>query len=505
MVARPAGVLSVTPTNGLSTSGFSGGPFSPSSRIYTLTNSGNATLAWAANKAQSWVTLSATSGILSVGRATTVTVSINSTANSLAVGSYSDSITFTNVTNGNGTTSRAVGLVVNPIPAPSGLTATAISTNQISLSWIDNTSGVDGFLIERALDGGGTPAGWTQISSVGPNVTNYNDSGLSPGTTYWYRVRADNQSWYSDYSDQSGATTLPLPPSGLVATSVSYKQIDLSWIDNSSNEDGFKIDRSVDGTNFTQIAQVLPNTTVYRDSGVWPGTTYYYLIYTRTSAGISAPSNISSAKSMDLCSTSVVGWGYNGNGQATPPPGLVGVVSTAGGYLQSLALMSDGTVVGWGDDVYGGATPPAGLTGVVAVATGWYQSLALTSDGTVVGWGNNYYGQALPPAGLTNVVAIAAGGYHSLALKSDGTVLGWGYDSDGETTPPAGLSGVVAIAAGGYHSLALKSNGTVIGWGSNDSGEATPPPGLTNVVAIAAGNFHSLALKGDGTVVGWGG
>ena len=76
-----------------------------------------------------------------------------------------------------------------------------------------------------------------------------------------------------------------------------------------------------------------------------------------------------------------------------------------------------GTVVGWGNNGSGQATPPAGLTGVTAIAAGEMYSLALTSDGTVVGWGYNLSGQATPPAGLTGVTAIAAGYYHGLALK----------------------------------------------------------------------------------------
>src|SRR4051812_22825410 len=56
-----------------------------------------------------------------------------------------------------------------------------------------------------------------------------------------------------------------------------------------------------------------------------------------------------------------------------------------------------GSVVGWGDNSYGQASPPAGLTGVIAIAAGQVHSLALKSDGTVVGWGWNDYGQASPP------------------------------------------------------------------------------------------------------------
>ncbi len=144
----------------------------------------------------------------------------------------------------------------------------------------------------------------------------------------------------------------------------------------------------------------------------------------------------------------------------TPDPGQI-----AAGVEHALHLTGAGTVVAWGDDSYGQASPPAGLSGVTAIAAGGFHSLALKSDGTVIGWGDDYYGQTSPPAGLRGVTAIAAGEDHSLALKSDGTVVAWGYDYEGLASPPAGLSGVTAIAAGGFYSLALTADGEVVQWG----------------------------------------
>ena len=197
-------------------------------------------------------------------------------------------------------------------------------------------------------------------------------------------------------------------------------------------------------------------------------------------------------------SCTVVGWGDDAAGQATPPAGLSDVIAiAAGGEEHSLALKSDGTVVGWGDDGEGQATPPAGLSDVTAIAAGGLHSLALKSDGMVVGWGDNFgAGAETPPAGLSDVIAIAAGRFHSLALKSDGTVVGWGDNSVGQATPPAGLSDVTAISAGLQHSLALKSDGMVVGWGDSlGAGAETPPAGLGDVTAIAAGYTHNLALQ----------
>lgn len=106
------GVLEVSPTGGLTSSGTVGGPFSPGSLSYTLTNSGGSTLNWSVSKTVSWVSLSATGGSLAAGAATNLTVSINSGADSLSTGSYTDTIAFTNLTTGAGTTARLASLTV---------------------------------------------------------------------------------------------------------------------------------------------------------------------------------------------------------------------------------------------------------------------------------------------------------------------------------------------------------------------------------------------------------
>jgi titin len=102
------------------------------------------------------------------------------------------------------------------------------------------------------------------MAVLGANLVGYSDLGVSASATYYYRVRAYNGSGYSTYSNVAAATTpaaalLPAAPSSLAATAVSSSQVNLSWIDNSSNESGFYLERSTDGVTFVQIAVVGAN------------------------------------------------------------------------------------------------------------------------------------------------------------------------------------------------------------------------------------------------------
>jgi FG-GAP-like repeat/Fibronectin type III domain len=66
----------------------------------------------------------------------------------------------------------------------------------------------------------------------------------------------------------------------------------LAWQDNSSNETGFRIERSLDGsTNWTEIGTTGANVATYHDAGLAPSTTYYYRVRAYNAAGTSAYSN----------------------------------------------------------------------------------------------------------------------------------------------------------------------------------------------------------------------
>ena len=86
----------------------------------------------------------------------------------------------------------------------------------------------------------------------------------------------------------------PDPPSSLTATAVPLWRINLSWNDNSSNESGFRIERS-SGGGWSTLATVGANTTSYADTTATPGTVYTYRVIAYSGCGDSAASNTASA------------------------------------------------------------------------------------------------------------------------------------------------------------------------------------------------------------------
>lgn len=181
-----------------------------------------------------------------------------------------------------------------PPSAPFNLTALAVSTTRINLSWTDTTSFEDGFVIERNTDP--VVDDWIRIDSVGPNIVTFADTGLAPGTIYYYRLFAFNVTGNSAYSNTAFDTTLvilPSAPFNLTALAVSTTRINLNWTDTSIIEEGFVLDRSTNaGSNWVQVDSLLPNTVSFADTGLTPSTIYHYRLYAFNSYGNSPYSNI---------------------------------------------------------------------------------------------------------------------------------------------------------------------------------------------------------------------
>jgi hypothetical protein len=86
--------------------------------------------------------------------------------------------------------------------APTGLTATATSSNNITLHWQDNANNETGFILERSTNG-------INFIQIGTFVADHETAieVVNPGTHHWYRVAATNSAGISPYSNVAEATT----------------------------------------------------------------------------------------------------------------------------------------------------------------------------------------------------------------------------------------------------------------------------------------------------------
>ncbi len=98
----------------------------------------------------------------------------------------------------------------NQLQAPSNLMAALVGTDEVMLSWTDNSGKETGFEIERQyLD---FDSSFIFFRTVGANITSVSDAGLSPNSTINYRARAyftgrNGQTSYSSYSNITSVTT----------------------------------------------------------------------------------------------------------------------------------------------------------------------------------------------------------------------------------------------------------------------------------------------------------
>jgi len=199
--------------------------------------------------------------------------------------------------------------------APTNLIATAASSRQINLTWKDNATNETNYYVERAPTSTGT---WTQIASLGANVTSYSDIGLPQNTIYYYRVRCKAGTTYSSYSSTANAKTATLAaPTALTATVASASQINLSWTDNTTYETNYYVERAPTSTGpWTQIASLGADVTSYSDTGLTTGTTYYYRVRAYDGTNYSSYSNTANATAITITASA-------GTGGAISPSGTI--------------------------------------------------------------------------------------------------------------------------------------------------------------------------------------
>ena len=330
------------------------------------------------------------------------------------------------------------------------LTATANGRTQIDLSWTAPTlpSGfvILGYGIE--VSPSGTDNTWTElVADTGSSATTYSHTGLTAGTTRYYRidyVNTNTAQIIDVTSDVASATTdaatAPDAPTGLTATANGQTRIDLSWTaptdTGGTDITGYKIEASPSGTAgtwTTLVADTGSTGTTYPHGGLMPATTRYYQVSAINANGTSGPSNEASATT-------------EAAGTLDAPTGLM---ATADGPnridLSWMAPSGDGTPTGYKIEA-----SPSG-------ADGTWTTLEFDTGGT----GTTYTHTGLAPGATRH--------YRVSAIDATGASVPSTAASATTTTPGGGirvepLGGALkvswdAVAGRSHYSLAWKSGG----------------------------------------------
>jgi hypothetical protein len=183
---------------------------------------------------------------------------------------------------------------------PLNLEAFSKSSTQILLIWRDVSGNEDGFNIYRRTE----DTEFVKVASVGANIQNYVDEGLTPQTVYVYFIRAFKGLSESELSNLSGAFTTPVPgaPSNLVATATGQRSVQINWQDNSLDEDSIVVEMASIYTNgvFLFLKRLPANTTNFlideNTTDLDPNQVYFFRVVAENEFGPSPSSNADSAR-----------------------------------------------------------------------------------------------------------------------------------------------------------------------------------------------------------------
>ena len=285
-------------------------------------------------------------------------------------------------------------------PAPTNLVATP-GNAQVSLSW-NASSGATSYNVKRSTTSGGP---YTTIAT-GVTATNFTNTQLTNGTTFFYVVSAVNAAGESGNSNQASATPLGTPPpapTGLTATA-GNAQVSLTW-NASSGASSYNVKRSTtSGGPFTTIATGVTSTS-FTNTGLTNGTTFFFVVSAVNSAGESGNSNQASATP-----------------QLAVPPAPTGLTATAGNAQVSLTWNASSGATSYNvkrSTTSGGpfTTIATGVTSTSFTNTGltngttfFFVVSAVNSAGES---GNSNQASATPQAGSAGDIFVAPNGTDS--------------------------------------------------------------------------------------------
>jgi chitodextrinase len=337
-----------------------------------------------------------------------------------------------------------------PPTAPTNLAASAVSPNEVDLSWTAGTDnvGVSGYRIYR------------NGALVGTSATNtYADTSVQPATGYSYYATAYDAAGNASTASNTATattpavsdTTPPSAPTGLVATVSGPTEVDLSWTASTDNVGvtGYRLYR-----NGALVGTAA--TAAYADQSVQPATGYsYYAVAYDAAGNSSAASNTVAATTPPAPDTA-------------PPSAPSGLVATAPGSTEV-------------DLSWTASTDNVGVAGYRIYRNGALLGSSVTTA---------YADTSVQPATSYSYYVVAYDAASNTSTASATTNV---------TTPPSG-SGVPNIFADGFESGSFSawtaSTNLVVQTSTVHSGSDAVEGNVTNAAAYT----HKTLASTYGTI-----
>ncbi len=201
----------------------------------------------------------------------------------------STSYTYRIIADGISTDEKSATTFALHIPAfPTNLNAQSINKQDISLTWSDNSDNETGF---ELYIGSNSSGDFTLLSNLSDNTVSYAITGLTPGTTYFFKIRSYNEDGNSVFSDVLQVTTialnLPNAPTNLTATEIGFNSASLKWNDNANNERGYKLERTGPDNATKMTFNLAANSSSFADTGLVYNSSYTYVVHAFNDDGTS--------------------------------------------------------------------------------------------------------------------------------------------------------------------------------------------------------------------------